>query len=98
MSMYYIKHNYRDKIILPLVGILDNFNFFTKNEDEETFVKTADGVIAKVVQMEEKHIVELEDEIKEIYQIDAWSFLKKWYNSDNGMQSARFVKLILNKK
>lgn len=96
MSTYYIKHNYREEIILPIVGIVDNIKFFM-DKDEQIFVKTADGITARIVDCVEKHIVEFEQEIKEIYKIEPWAFVKKWYNSDNGMQSARFIKLKLKR-
>jgi hypothetical protein len=93
MGTYYIKHSYKEDVILPLCGIADNVNFLF--DDEEKFVKTSDGIKARLIDCKELHIVELEKDIQEIYKIDAWSFLKKWYNANNGMQSARFLKLKL---
>lgn len=93
MGTYYIKHSYKEDVVLPLCGIADNVNFLF--DDEEKFVKTSDGIKARLIDCKELHIVELEKDIQEIYKIDAWSFLKKWYNANNGMQSARFLKLKL---
>lgn len=93
MGTYYIKHSYKEDVILPLCGIADNVNFLF--DDEEKFVKTSDGIKARLIDCKELHIVELEKDIQEIYKIDAWSFLKKWYSANDGMQSARFLKLKL---
>ena len=91
--MYRIRHKYKKKVIVPLVAISDNFKFLFDKDDR--FITTSDGIRARVVDCVEKHIVELEQDIQELYGMNAWDFLKTWYNTDSGMISGNFLKLLL---
>lgn len=93
---YYINHRYKEHIIVPYVGIRNNIDFFLDKGDKH--VITSDHIRCKVVNCKEKHICELEDEIRETYKIDAWTFLKKWHKWHPNMDSMHFVVLDLKKE
>lgn len=93
--MYKVAHKYKPKMIIPFVGISDNIGFLLSKDVCE--VLTADNVKCKVVDIYEKHICLLEDEIRKVYGIEPWAFLQKWYNAYDYMQSMNFVVLTLEK-
>ena len=90
-----VAHNYREVIIVPLVALTQNFVFMVTTG--KRFVVTREGIMCEVVEYEERHICELEDDIRKIYGIDAWSFLKKWYGFNTAIDSMTFIKLRLEK-
>lgn len=90
-----INHRYRDEVIIPFVGIENNVDFIMSKGNK--MIKCADGVDAKVVEWKDVHICELEKDIQDIYHIDAWSFLKRWYNTEKRMDSMTFIKMKLEK-
>ena len=57
-----VAHRYKEYMILPLVAISDNFNFVMTCG--KRFVITQDGVKCEVIEYEEKHICQLEDDIR----------------------------------
>lgn len=95
MATYQLKHRYREQVIVPYVGISNNGYFFVDEDDKYVF--TADNVRCLVVDCQYRHIFELEKEIKEQYNMDILSFLKRWYDTDNNMQSMEMVILKLKK-
>lgn len=92
--MNQILHSYKPKVIVPYVGIIGNIPFLQSND---RYVITSDQVKCKVLNLYEKHICELENEIKEIYKVDGWQFLCKWYKAYPYMQSMVFVVMELEK-
>lgn len=90
-----VAHRYKEYMILPLVAISDNFNFVMTCG--KRFVITQDRVQCEVIEYEEKHICQLEDDIRALYGVDAWTFTQKWYNFNNTMDSMTFIKLKLKK-
>ena len=90
-----INHRFRNEVIVPFVGITQNIDFVMSKGNK--IVHCADGVIAKVTEWNDIHICELEQDIQELYHIDAWSFLKRWYNSEKRMDSMHFIKMKLEK-
>lgn len=95
MATYLLKHRYRECVIVPYVGISNNALFFVDKGDK--YVITADNIRCKVVDVDYKHVFELEKEIQDNYKLDVLSFLKKWYDADNNMQSMEMVILKLEK-
>ena len=93
---YFINHRYKEHLIIPYVGINDNCRFFF--DKEERYVITSDHIRCKVVNCKEKHICDLEDEIRKIYNLDVWSFIKKWYKACPYMDSMHFIVLDLKKE
>lgn len=95
-TYHHINHKFREEIIVPYVAIENNITYMTtKGEKHITF---ADGITAKVVESYEKHICELESKIQSLYGIDAWSFVKRWFASDKGMDSMHFVVIKVKKE
>ena len=90
-----VAHRYKEYMILPFVAISDNFNFVMTCG--KRFVITQDGVKCEVIEYEERHICELEDEVRNMYGIDVWNFIKRWYNFNDQMESMIFVKLKLKR-
>lgn len=95
MATYQLKHRYRESVIVPYVGVYPNGVFFVDKED--IYVITADNIRCKVVDVDYKHVLELEDEIREQYKMDILSFLKRWYDADKNMQSMEMIILKLKK-
>lgn len=92
---HYVNHKFRNMIIIPFVCLHRNIDFVMSKG--EKYILTADGIHAKVVSWEEKHICELEDKIHELYGMDAWSFVKRWWKSYKNMDSMHFLILKLKK-
>lgn len=95
MNEYCVNHRYKDVLIIPYAGIDKSLTFMLDKGDK--YVLTADGIRAKVVSWEEKHICELEKLIREIYNISAWDMICKWYRYCKCMDSMHFLILKLKK-
>lgn len=91
-----LSHSFKDEVIIPTLAITNTYDFFVFNNAVK-HIKTADGVICLVEGFEEKHICELEDDIKRLYNMDAWSFIRKWYKFDSMVTNMVFVKIWLKK-
>lgn len=96
---YRIRHTYKPKIVIPYLGIGDsdftNLDFLL--DKEERIVVTSDNIECKVLNVEEKHLCDLESEIQSIYNCDAWSWVKRWYKIDNRVSDLRVLVLELEK-
>ena len=90
-----INHKYKEQVVLPYVAITNNIRFLLTNG--ERYVVTTDNVKCQVESLKEVHICELEKVIHEIYKIDCWTFIKKWYASQGSMGSMYFVYMKLKK-
>ena len=92
----YVNHRFREEIIIPYVALDNNISFLLSKGEKE--IITADGLTCKVIECQEKHICELEDKIKQLYNgIDCWSFIKRWYVTKKSMDSLHFIYLKLEK-
>jgi hypothetical protein len=87
-----VNHKYREEIVVPLVAISNNICFLLER-DKERIVITADDVKCNVVDYKEVHIAcdEFESLIKRLYNLDAYTFIKKWYSKKREMDSMFFV-------
>ena len=92
----YANHRFREEMILPYVGITPNIAFLMACG--ERWVTTSDGIHCKVIEFEEKHICELEDKIRNIYGIEPYQFIKRWYAVCKFMDSMTFVHIKLKKQ
>lgn len=90
-----INHRFRECVIVPYIGIENNIDFCMSKGDK--IIRCADGVEAKVLEWKDIHICELEKDIQDLYHIDAWSFLKRWYSSEKQIDSMTFIKMKLEK-
>lgn len=92
---YRIRHTYKPKIVIPVNGISGNLDFLL--DKGERIVVTSDNIKCKVLNVEEKHLCDLESEIQSIYNCDAWSWVKRWYKIDNRVSDLRVLVLELEK-
>jgi hypothetical protein len=92
---YKIRHTFKPKIILPNIGFIDSCLAFMLSENRT--IVTSDGFKCNVTDLREKHLCELESEILEIYKIDVWSWLKKWYGIDKGLLDMRMLVIELER-
>ena len=97
VSEHAVKHNYRETIIVPVIALTNNLTFIMSKGDK--YITFMDGTRSKVVDWKEEHICELEDKIKELYNIDCWTFIKRWYNSSlKEMDNMHFLVIKVEKK
>lgn len=94
---YAIQHSFKKEVIIPIVALYNNFDFFYNNKEEFKLVKTSDGYICEVVKYKLIHVCRLEDKIKKIYNLDTWSYIKRWYNVIPQMDSMMFIVMELRK-
>ena len=92
-----LSHSFKEEVIVPTVALTNTYDFFMYSRAKKN-VRTADGIECEVEGYEEKHVCELEDDIKRLYGIDAWSFIKKWYNYSIVMTNMMMVRIFMKKK
>ena len=93
---HHVLHKFKETMIVPYYAVTNNVSIVMSNGDH--YVTTADGIHCKVVSWEEKHICELEDEIQRLYNMDCWSYIKRWHKATKGcMDSMHFLILKLKK-
>ena len=91
-----VLHKFKETMILPYYAVTNNCSLIMSKG--EHYVTTADGIHCKIVSWEEKHICELEDEIQRLYNMDCWSYIKRWHKATKGcMDSMHFLILKLKK-
>lgn len=95
-NTYNIAHRFQEEVIVPLLAIQNNCSFVMTQG--ERYLLFADKITAKVVSWEDKNIVEFEEDIKRLYSLDAWSFLKKWYGVYPQMTSLDFLHIKVGKE
>lgn len=91
----YINHKHRNEVIVPYIAVRNNIRFGLHKGDR--YVITSDGVRCKVVECKEAHICNLEDKVKELYGIDCWKFIQRWYKVKESMGSMYFFYMRLEK-
>jgi hypothetical protein len=94
-TLHAITHSFKEELIVPYIGIEKNIEFFLGKGKKQ--VVSADGILANVISIEEKHICDLEDDITRIYGISPWEFIKRWHGANIGADSMIFAKLKLEK-
>lgn len=94
---YAIQHSFKKEVIIPIAALYNNFDFFYNTKEEFKLVKTSDGYICEVKRYKLVHICQLENKINEIYHIDTWSYIKRWYNAIPQMDSMMFIVMELRK-
>lgn len=94
-TLHAITHSFKEELIVPYIGIEKNIEFFLGKGKKQ--VVTADGILANVISIEEKHICDLESDIMRIYGISPWDFIKRWHSANIGADSMIFAKLQLKK-
>lgn len=94
-TLHAITHSFKEELIIPYIGIEKNIEFFLSKGAKQ--VVTADGILANVKSIEEKHVCDLESDITRIYGITPWDFIKRWHGAKIGADSMVFAKLKLEK-
>lgn len=93
---HHVLHKFKETMVVPYYAVTNNCSLIMSKGDH--YVTTADGIHCKVVSWEEKHICELEDEIQRLYNMDCWSYIKRWHKATKGcMDSMHFLILKLEK-
>lgn len=91
MTYHNIVHKYKEELVVPPCAISNNISFLT--EDYSKGVITSDNKRCKVVNYEEVHLCSprMERLIANLYNLDVWTFAKRWYNYNKNMYSMYFV-------
>lgn len=92
---YAIQHSFKKEVIIPIEALYHNFDFFFIDNNDK-YVRTSDGYTCKVMKWEEVHICDLENDIKRLYGLNMWDYIKRWYNACPQMNSMYFLKLELD--
>lgn len=92
---YRINHTFREEIIVPFASVSNNISFCLSQGNKQVIM--GDGTRGEVVSYDELHICNLEGDVKRLYGISAWDFIKKWYALYPNMDSMRFLKIKLKK-
>jgi hypothetical protein len=95
-TIHYVNHKFREEIIVPLCSLTNNIRFLL-GEQSQTVI-TVDGVTCDVVTATERHICDLEADIRRLYNMDVWSFVKRWYTVNSSMDSMHFLHIKLQKQ
>ena len=93
MEKIFINCKYRDEIIVPLVCVSPNMELFSIPDKDKVGILCLmkDGVLAEVTECETKTVFEFEEIIREIYHVEPYDFLKKWYDASGGMVSNLYL-------
>ena len=91
---YAIQHTFKKEVIIPIAALYHNLEFLC-NKDEEKILKTSDGYTCRVKRYELIHICRLEQDIQRLYNMDTWSYVKRWYSAIPYMDSMNFIKIDL---
>lgn len=95
-NTYNIAHRFQEEVIVPLLAVKNNCSFVTSQGDK--YLCFADNITAKVTYWKDKNIVTLEEDIKRLYNLGAWTFLKKWYGVYPQMTSLDFLHIKVGKE
>lgn len=93
MDKIFINCKYRDEIIVPLVCISPNVELLCVPDKGKVGILCLmkDGILAKIRGFEMKTIFEFEEDIKRLYKVEPYEWLKKWYNACEGMLSNLYL-------
>lgn len=95
-SYHKIRHKFREEMIVPYIAVQNNIDFMLNKG--ERYLLTADGIKAKVTECKEVHVCELKDDIKRLYDMDAWDYICRWYNAEKCINSLYFLHIKLRKE
>lgn len=97
VTYHRINHSFRQEILVPVAAISNNIDFLVNDKNATRMVKTSDNVECVVESFEEAHICTLENEIKELYGMEPWPYVMRWYKVAPMMHSMDFVRVKLKK-
>lgn len=91
-----LAHRFAEEVIVPYCALTNNTEL---RKDCLAKVTCADEVTATVLNFEEKHICDLEEDVNRIYKVSPWDFIKKWHSTKVlSPRSMMFLKIKLSKK
>lgn len=93
--VFELHHSFKEDVLVPYAGIKNNIKFFEQRNGQH--VITADGVKCKVVWMEVRNILDLEEQIRSYYMSEPWDFLQTWHKAKPDMISLDFVHMRLKR-
>ena len=93
---YFIKHRYKENIVIPYVGIYPNI--FSLSDIVGKTAVTSDHKQCTITKVEEVHICEVEGLIYKLYNMTIGEYLLKWYKIDKAMQSMYMYVITLKQK
>lgn len=93
--MYKINHRFKEEVIIPYMGLSNNIQFFCDKGEKQ--ILCSDGTLCDLKFFEEKKLFEFEDDIRRLYNLDAYTFLKKWYGVSKYIDSLWFLRMRLKK-
>jgi len=96
--MIHLYHKYAPIIFIPAVAIYSNIDFIMDNDADHAI--TVDNVDCAITYRKEIHICsdEAKQLVRELYDMEIWAFVKKWYSVCDNMHSMCFFKIELKKK
>lgn len=97
VTYHRINHSFRPEILVPVAAISNNIDFLVNDKNATRMVKTSDNVECVVESFEEVHICTLEKDIKELYGMEPWPYIMRWYKVAPAMHSMDFVRVKINK-
>lgn len=89
----FINCKYRNEIVVPLVCVSPNHEYLMTPDKDKVGILALmkDGVVSKVTFSETKTIFEFEALIKELYKVEPYEWLKRWYNACDGQLSNLYL-------
>lgn len=87
MEKIYINCKYRPEVIIPICAVSPNWDFLclTDLKRQGLILETIDKVRAKIMLCEERLVFDLEKDIKRVYNVSPYEFLRKWFDISKGM-------------
>ena len=92
--VYKVQHTFNSEIIIPICAMRNNVDFIV-SKAKEPLILTSDNVKCKAAFYTIANIVDLEADVKRIYKMSAWDFIKRWYENLRFIDSMSFIKMTL---
>ena len=92
-----ILHSFKPEVIVPIAAITNNVDFIINGRDCQRLIKTSDDVECLVESFNVVHMCQLDDDIKRLYGMEPWLYIKRWFKVAPQMYSMEFIKIKLKK-
>ena len=91
-----VLHKFQPKIIIPISAISNNADFVCCKGKKH--IITADNIRCECINWKEWNLLDMEEEVKKLYNCSAWDFAMKWHRYDKKMVSMSFIEMELKKE